>query len=123
MKRTATIALLALTLTLTACSGDPAEAEAAPTPTVTVTAEPVIEEVTAEVTPQSCLDALDTAAEAMMVMAKIQDLVKPALEAAADWDATTLDRLSGEIKGHNGELDAIAPGLSVSVSDCRGSAK
>lgn len=129
MKRTAVIALLALTLGLAGCAGPAAQAESdpiptadiemSPAPTVTVTAEPVVQEIT----PQSCLDALDAAAEAMTIMSDVQGLVSPALEAAAAWDATTLDGLSKQIAEHNADLNAMAPDLSAAVTACRSAAK
>lgn len=120
MKRSALITLAVLSLGLAGCTAS-AEAEAKPTPTVTVTSEPVVKEVevTKEVTPQSCHEALDIAAEAMTIMSEVQGLMSPALEAAATWDSVTLDNLSAEIKGHNDELNTLAPSLSVAVTACR----
>lgn len=129
MNRTAVIALTVLALGLAGCSSAPAGAEpkltptadidANPAPTVTVTAEPVV----TEVTPQSCLDALDIAAEAMVIMSEVQGLFSPALEAAAAWDAPALDEVSGQIAGLNTDLTTKTPALSQAVTACRGAAK
>lgn len=123
MKRTAVIALSVLALGLAGCADTQAQAEPKPAPTVTVTADPVVEEVEVikEVTPQSCIDALDLASEAVGVFAEIQGTVSPALEAAVTWDSAALEALTSKIQRHNEEIDAITPDLGIVVNECRAS--
>lgn len=121
MKRIAAAALSVLALGLAGCAGTPAEPE--PAPTVTVTAEPIVKEVEVieEVTPQSCIDALDLAGEAVLVFAEIQGLVSPALEAAFNHDAAAMEALTSQIITHNEQIEVITPDLGIVVNECRGS--
>lgn len=123
MKRTAVIALSVLALGLAGCADTQPQAQPEPAPTVTVTAEPVIKEVevTKEVTPQSCINALDLAGEAVLVFAEIQGLVSPALEAAFAHDAAAMEALTSQIITHNEEINAITPDLGIVVNECRAS--
>lgn len=123
MKRTAVIALSVLALGLAGCADTPAQAEPQPAPTVTVTAEPVIKEVEVikEVTPPSCIEALDLASEAVGVFAEIQSTVSPALTAAVTWDSAALEALTSKIQRHNEEIEVITPELGIVVNECRNS--
>lgn len=123
MKRTAVIAMSIIGLTLAGCAGP--EAEAKPTPTVTVTAEPEIKEVEVikEVTPQSCIDALDLMTDMVTVFIGIQETVPPALEAAVKWDNAAIETLTSKIHRHNDELDALTAPMGVAAGGCRAAAQ
>ena len=124
MKRNTAIAVSILALSLTGCAGA-AQAEPEPAPTVTVTAKPEIKEVEVikEVTPQSCIDALDLATDAVEVFIKLQEVVPPALEAAVKWDSATLGSLTEDIKVYNQEIADLTPPMGVAAGACRASAQ
>lgn len=119
MKRTAVAALSVLALGLAGCAGTPAEPE--PVPTVTVTAEPVIEEVVVEVTPQACLDSIDQLADVVQLMGEIQDLVPPTINAAVTNDMAAMEALTSQVTMLDEQVGELAPDLGIVVNECRSS--
>jgi len=120
MKKTLTAGLALLALSLTACGGAAETAASTPAPTVTVTSEPEVVEV--EVTPAECIEALDLAGEAVMIMGQVQKQTSPAIMAAFQQDAATMESITAEIQRLNEELTAITPGLGVASTACRDAA-
>lgn len=77
-------------LSLAACGGGEAE----PAPTVTVTAEPEpqrVETREVEVTPQSCLDALDVADESFSIISEIMTAIQ-------NLDTAEIERLTATLR-------------------------
>jgi hypothetical protein len=116
--RTAVIILSVLILSLTACqSGDKAAAtKPKPAPTVTVirTPAPEIKTVTKEVTPQACLDALDSARKAFSLVSDFTDvvseyppLVGQAAQAGMTSDVAGLNRIVRKMRSINSRMDDI----------------
>lgn len=115
MRKAAAAALTVLALGLAGCADTPAEP--VPIPTVTVTAEPVIHEVT----PQSCLDAIDQLADVVALMGQIQDLVPKSLDAAVRSDVAALETFTSQVHALNDRVGDAAPSVGIVVNDCRNS--
>jgi hypothetical protein len=107
-------------------SGKSPAAAPAPAPTVTVTAPapaPEIKTVTEEVTPQSCIDALDQASVMVGVLSKVGTLASKSVMAAYERDSATLQDLTGQVKDLNAQVTAGSAPLGVVVAACRAAAK
>lgn len=117
-----TVLGIAAALLLTGCGSDSA-AQPEPAPTVTVTAEPVVTEVEVEVTPQVCIEALENTGEVIGIMAKIQEQVPPAIDAAYNRDAAALEAVTSEVTALNEQTDALMPAAVDAIKACQASAE
>lgn len=93
-----------------------------------VTIEKVVEkevevEVIKEVTPPSCIEALDKASDVIQTLYKLAPIAKDSITAVAENDPTALDAQTQKIKDLNADIEDQTGPLGVSVGDCRGSAE
>lgn len=93
-----------------------------------VTIETIVEkevevEVIKEVTPQSCIEALDIAAEAIGVMGKYPEYARDGFLAIANGNASDLTGITGKINDANDEIDVLTPKMKAVVGPCRASAE
>lgn len=118
-KKIAFAALSLLALGLTACGAEATASE--PAPTVTVTAEPEIVEVEVvqEVTPQSCLTALDLAADGLAIAGDFVGKIQPAAQAGFDRDVAALEAITSGMQAKNAELEVLLPQAQAATEECR----
>lgn len=123
-KKTAFAALSLLALSLTACGAE-AAATPQPAPTVTVTAAPEKVEVAVvtEVTPESCLTALDLAADGLAIAGDFIGKIQPAAQAGFDRDVAALEAITSGMQEKNAELDVLLPKAQAATQECRSLAK
>ena len=88
--------------------------DASPAPTVTVTAEPQVDSVVQEVTPQSCLDALNYAEE---VVSYAADTIELAMS-----DEVTADSLT-KAQQLNEDVDRAVASYQDAATSCRAAAQ
>lgn len=100
-------------------------AEPEPAPTVTETAEPEVEtiteevEVEKEVTPQACLDALDTADQIIAWASEGFGYAADGMMAAIEYDAAGLDIATENLNGITANVEAETTGFIADSADCR----
>lgn len=84
---------------------------------------PVEKIVTKQVTPPSCIEALDLASKAVTTLAKIGPLAGRGIMAASAGNPTELNAVTSEVKAVNAEIDEQNPALGAASSACRASAE
>lgn len=112
------VAVLILGVAMGASTGDEATTADAPEPEVVTETETVTEEV--EVTPPSCLDALD-ATEVML-----NDGVVPTIEAAqasyqalAAFDPVAMESALTDLESVNAEVEGLVADYAAAAVECR----
>lgn len=98
-----------------------ADPTSAPAPTVTVTESVPGPEIPTGVTPQACIDAVETADEAFRAASKVLDIqsglftdeVPRALVAVANDDPAALEEASADLEEHAAEVTALTATLEV----------
>ncbi|MDQ0617313.1 hypothetical protein [Arthrobacter globiformis] len=87
-----------------------------------VTVEKVVEKevpVVKEVTPPSCIEALDKAADLISTISQLGPIGGEAIGAAGDRDPVALNAATQKMKDLKDELDAQKQPLGTVVSECR----
>lgn len=93
-----------------------------------VTIEKVVEkevevEVIKEVTPASCIEALDVVTEAIELFTTYPAMASEAVRAAGTFDTPGLNAVTKKIETFNSDLDEITPRIGTPVSECRAAAE
>lgn len=83
---------------------------------------PTVEKIV-EVTPQSCLTALDHAEQGFTYAALIITYLNDGVQAAGKLDADGLNEASGKMALVNPKLEALVPKSKAAASECRAAAK
>ena len=103
-------------------SGKDKPAEAAPAPAVTVTASaspaPTVTK-TAEVTPKSCLEALDLSERGFTLSAEAMGIMSDALTAAGRFDVAALQKANADLEALNPKLSVLTAPMKQAAFDCR----
>lgn len=105
-----------------AAGSSDATATPAPAPTVTETAEPVVETVVEEVTPQSCIDAIDAADTVIddlgtlgLTIAEYIEIIPDAYEAGLYADDTAAAQVMADMEDLNARVEGM--GIESSRAD------
>jgi hypothetical protein len=111
-------------------SGKGKPADAAPAPAVTVTASPspaptVTKEVTktVEVTPASCLEALDLSEQGFTLAAEAMGYMSDGMTAAGNLDITGLTKANANLEKVNPKLSLLTQPMKKAAADCKAGAK
>lgn len=103
----------------TAIGSTSAKSAATPMPAVTVTAKPV----TMEVTPASCIDALDKHLVYLMLVHEATGSIDGALGGAYEKDVAALDAATAEVRAANEAMGKLSPSMDADSKACRAKAK
>lgn len=92
--------------------------------TVTVRPKPVVKTVTKEVTPQSCMIALNAGDDVVKGLEFILDWTHQYLMAVSEFNVVEMEELVQELTDSNtsGEFEGIIPAYESAAADCRGNA-
>ena len=104
--------------------GQPAEATPAPAATVTASPSPaptVTKSV--EVTPKSCLEAIDLSEQGFSLSAEAMGYMGDALKAAGNIDVAGLQKANVDLETINPKLTALTAPMKKAVAECREGAR
>jgi hypothetical protein len=90
---------------------------------VEVPVEKIVEvekEVEVEVTPASCLEALDLSEQAFDYASEAMGYMSEAMTAASTFDVAGVEQSSANLKELNPKISALAPLVNAAKSECRG---
>lgn len=76
-----------------------------------------------EVTPESCIKAIDTAQQALFYSADSMGIFNEAMQAASTMDVAGIYAASSKLEALNPKISALTEPMRVSVADCRAKAK
>lgn len=96
---------------------------AKPEPVIEVQEKIVEKEVTVEVTPPECIEALDLAAVLVEDLAKVPAIAADGMGAALDQDVAGINAVTERLKTAKAGLDLQKEPLGAAVSVCRASAE
>lgn len=95
-----------------------------PAPTVTVTAEPVVVPPVTEIvkeTPQSCIDALGYAEEAIMISADNMDTFSTTIDYIMAGDIDGVNSQTARLDANTDKIEAITGPYKTAAASCRAS--
>ncbi|WP_104138750.1 hypothetical protein [Arthrobacter sp. ZGTC131] len=76
-------------------------------------------EVVKEVTPPSCIEALDVTQEAIELFSTYPEMAHDAVQAAGTFDTAGLQAVTRKIETFNSDLDKLTPKVGAPVAACR----
>lgn len=92
---------------------------AEPLPAVTVTAEPVEVEKIVEVTPASCVEALDLFSQAINILSEYPQMVADAATAGSMQDAAGIEEVTAQMDDNGARIEAMTPDVQAAAQSCR----